>query len=158
MRKVAVLLLVLTLALVASVQAVQAEAQPLRPELYWRVDKYGRPGDELTVAFFLGTVDPSGVPKPVPDARYQASLRGSRDPVVVEVRGGIAYARVRVPLEMLLGGVITLNLTASSELHGITRSTTVTVRVEPDLAALGVLSSLAIPFLVVLVYAGVRRR
>jgi hypothetical protein len=142
--------LVPVLAVVAILVAVPAvNAQIARPEIYWRIEKPGRPGDVAVVAFFLGTLEENR-PKPVPDAKYSASVQtgGKPEPVSVNVVGGIAYAFVGIPLEMLTGGSAVLNVTASSEMYGLTLTRTITITVEPDWVALGVLASVAVPFLV----------
>jgi hypothetical protein len=130
-----------------------ASAQITRPEIYWRIEKPGRPGDIAVVAFFLGTLEENR-PKPVPDAKYSASVKtgGKPEPVSVNVVGGIAYAFVSIPLEMLTGGSAVLNVTASSEMYGITLTRTITITVEPDWVALGVLASVAVPFLVPMLF------
>jgi len=124
-------------------------AQITRPEIYWRIEKPGRPGDVAVVAFFLGTLE-SGRPKPVPDAKYSAFVQtgGKPEPISVNVIGGIAYAFVSIPLEMLTGGRVVLNVTASSEMYGIMLTRTIVISVEPDWVALGVLASVAVPFVV----------
>ncbi|MEM2233972.1 MAG: hypothetical protein QXP81_10600 [Nitrososphaerota archaeon] len=147
--------------LLIAVTVPLASSEVMRPEIYWRVERQARPGETLVVAFFLGSIEPAtGSPRPVPDATYSAHLIGGArtQPVTVEVRGGVAYALVPVPLEMLLGGSLTLNLTASSEMYGTALHKVVRVGVEPDLVALGVLASVAVPFLVPLLFAVVRRR
>jgi hypothetical protein len=133
--------------IVIAVPAVNA--QITRPEIYWRIEKPGRPGDVAVVAFFLGTLE-SERPKPVPDAKYSAFVQtgGKSEPVSVNVVGGIAYAFVSIPLEMLTGGRAVLNVTASSEMYGLTLTRTITITVEPDWVALGVLATVAVPFLV----------
>ena len=146
--------LVPVLIIVVILMAVPAvNAQITRPEIYWRIEKPGRPGDVAVVAFFLGTLEDNR-PKPVPDAKYSASVQigGKPEPVSVNVVGGIAYAFVGVPLEMLTGGRAVLNVTASSEMYGITLTRTITITVEPDWVALGVLASVAVPFLVPILF------
>jgi hypothetical protein len=138
------------LAIVVILVAVPVvNAQITRPEIYWRIEKPGRPGDVAVVAFFLGTLEENR-PKPVPDAKYSASVKvGAKpEPVSVNVVGGIAYAFVGIPLEMLTGGRVVLNITASSEMYGITLTRTIAINVEPDWVALGVPASVAVPFLV----------
>jgi hypothetical protein len=138
------------LAIVVILVAVPVvNAQITRPEIYWRIEKPGRPGDVAVVAFFLGTLEENR-PKPVPDAKYSASVKvGAKpEPVSVNVVGGIAYAFVGISLEMLTGGRVVLNITASSEMYGITLTRTIAINVEPDWVALGVPASVAVPFLV----------
>jgi hypothetical protein len=142
--------LVPVLATVVILVAVPAvNAQIARPEIYWRIEKPGRPGDVAVVAFFLGTLEENR-PRPVPDAKYSAFVKvGAKpEPVSVNVVGGIAYAFVGIPLEMLTGGRVVLNITASSEMYGTTLTRTIAITVEPDWVALGVLASIAVPFLV----------
>lgn len=146
--------LVPVLAIVAILMAVPAaSAQIARPEIYWRIEKPGRPGDVAVVAFFLGALEDNR-PKPVPDAKYSAYVKagGKPEPVSVNVVGGIAYAIVSIPLEMLTGGSAVLNVTASSEMYGITLTRTIAITVEPDWVALGVLASVAVPFLIPILF------
>ena len=142
------------LAIVVILVAVPVvNAQITRPEIYWRIEKPGRPGDVAVVAFFLGTLEDNR-PKPVPDAKYSASVKagGKPEPVSVNIVGGVAYAFVSIPLEMLTGGSVVLNVTASSEMYGVTLTRTIDITVEPDWLALGVLASVAFPFLVPMLF------
>ncbi|GEM_PF-1812165 len=134
------MLLVLLLAAL-SPAIVVAQAQPLQPEIYYRVVVEPRPGGEAVVAFFLGTFK-DGEPSPLPDASYSAHalIGGRRVELAVTVSGGIAYARVPVPLESILGGNIPLNLSASSESYFVGSSRQVTLSYGPDHAAIVVLA------------------
>jgi len=134
------MLLALLLAALSSAIVV-AHAQPFQPEIYWRVVVEPRAGGEAVVAFFLGTLK-NGEPSPLPDASYSAhALIGGRSvELPVTVSGGIAYARVPVPFESILGGSIPLNLSASSESYFIKSSRQVTLSYGPDHLAIAVLA------------------
>jgi hypothetical protein len=140
--------ILLALLLAALLPAIAA-AQPLQPEIYWRVVVEPRPGGEAVVAFFLGTLR-NGEPSPLPDASYSAhAMIGGRSvELPVTVSGGIAYARVPVPLESILGGSVSLNLSASSESYFVRTSRQVTLSYGPDHAAVAVLALALAPSLI----------
>ncbi|MEM2233580.1 MAG: hypothetical protein QXP81_08595 [Nitrososphaerota archaeon] len=149
MRHLALLSMV---ALVVLVAPALAASPASLPQIYWRTVNDPRPGGELTVAFFLGYLE-DGRPKVVPDAVYSAAMGGKEVPVRVE--GGIAYVTVGIPMEAIGGGRVALNLTARSEMYGISQTRSVEVTFGPDLPAILALLSLSVPLVLPLV---VRRR
>jgi hypothetical protein len=146
------LLALLLIALSSAIAA--AQAQPIQPEIYWRVVVEPRPGGEAVVAFFLGTLR-GGEPSPLPDASYSArALIGGRSvELPVTVSGGIAYAKVPVPLEDILGGSIALNLSASSESYFVRSSRQVALSYGPDHTAMAVLALALAPSVIAVAIA-----
>lgn len=130
-----------------------AYAQLEAPKIYWRQIGEARPGGEFIIVFFYGFLAEEG-PRPVSDATYMAFI--GRKEMPVKTQDGMAYVKVQVPLEALLGWKVFLNLTASSEMYGTSYSTIASIDIGPDILAILALSSIAIPLVPIILV--MRRR
>jgi len=159
MRARALLPILLSLILLLSAQLQAASAAP-GYQIYYRVVGDPRPGSEFVLQLAMSRAGDQVRPIAVGRVEFSVMVEGEAKPINVKAdEAGVAEVRLRVPLNLVLGGSLRIRVSAYSDFYAAGAERLIEIRVDPDyygLASLA-LGSLAV-LIPILVVAGRRWR
>jgi len=158
MRARAPLLILFVLILLSSAVPITAVGAASGYQIYYRVAGDPRPGSELVLQLAMSKAGDQV--RPIGNAEFNVMVEGEAKPISVKAdETGVAEVRVRIPLNLVLGGSLRIRVSAYSEFYAASAERLIEIQVDPDYYGLIclALSSLAV-LIPVLVVAGRRWR
>ena len=151
MRDRAALLILLSLILLSSAALIPSEATT-GYQIYYRMAGYPKPGSEIVLQLAMSKA--GGQVKPIGEAEFEVMVEGESEPITVKAdETGVAEIRLKVPLQLILGGYLRIHVSGYSEFYAARAERLIEIPVEPDyygLACLALASlSVLIPIFVV---------
>lgn len=152
MRVKVVLLILLSLALLSSAALSSSVGAASGYQIYYRVAGDPKPGSELVLQLAMSKAGDRV--RPIGGVEFNVTVEGEDKPIAVKAdETGVAEIRLKVPLNLVLGGVLRIHVSAYSEFYAASAERLIEIGVEPDYfglacLAIGSLSTL-IPIFVV---------
>lgn len=149
--------LFLSLALVVSLLVLVAvlPVEGASYDIYYRFLGRPRPGSELILQLAMSKRGPEV--RPIGNVEFNVTVENGRPISVRADETGVAEVRVKIPLSMLLGGVMRVHVKAYSDFYAASAESTIALEVEPDYFGLACICLASLSVILPVVICVVRR-
>ena len=152
MRVQVPLLILLSFILLSSMVSLPPVGATSNYQIYYRISGDPRPGSEFVLQLAMSKADDQV--RPIGNTVFNITVEGEAKPIMVKAdETGVAEIRLKVPLNLVLGGVLRIHVKAYSDFYAASAERLIEIGVNPDYYGLACLAlgslSVLIPIFVV---------